>query len=666
MAPQPNFTKGEPSFDDLGKNPNPDNMRPLPEDRVDTLFCFVESDDAFFREVEKLKHAVVFHNPPNRPLDPARAVAIAVDTGLVREREIRVASLANGRTLIHLPRGLRVETFIKALPAFLWEEGLSIQPWSQVEGADVEMPRFKLLLDLIDFPIHVWREQQISKVVSGIGVYLGSVPPLHSTDYSYRRVAVATSDLRKVPRRLAMVIGGLKHYVPVRPIAWETGPIYAPSDFPTPPQRFSRPAPASKKNPVRDDDMIYCSRRALLEICASLNPESIPSEIGEIMVGRKTHGEVPLQMLHDLVDSSGNQRDPMQPMVYRPRMCDLSQKVPNSELASPKVTQESHRETQDPEPTGIIHEDQPRSEVAPLKHVATNPALWGSDAASVKQTESQVPVQKKDKGIITEQGQTSDQHIHKEAGQIMSFTAQKGITIKEPCVARSQKIPTKDKDALAARTALKACTSTHARFRGQVGKEKARSRASHMVGQKPKESDSKQVAIPSNPQRISSVDTNPMTDKKKLRKPKATRADPSNLINVPIQVVAGSIDGPTSQQAVRSTPTKRKTMVIPSSDQVTTPKEPAKKINEQATFEFSATGFYEVSLPAEHCQVIGKGCGVHTSEVIRALEEDNEARKNAADTITGDDLSEELDWEELARFEPDPEDDLDLNMEVDL
>lgn len=213
----------------------------MPENRPETVMCFIQRDEEFYKEVDKLKHAVVIHGTSEFSLNPSQAVELAVNTGLVRSEELRVASLANKRTLIHLPKGLKVDTFIRALPSTLWDQGMSIQPWSQTDGTEVVMPRFRLLLDLVDLPLHIWREKHVIQAVSGIGVYLGSVPPEKDDDRSYWRVVVATNDLGRVPESLTLVVGGIKHKIRLYPVTWQAGQLYTQSDFPPPAMRYSKP-----------------------------------------------------------------------------------------------------------------------------------------------------------------------------------------------------------------------------------------------------------------------------------------------------------------------------------------------------------------------------------------------------------------------------------------
>lgn len=156
----------------------------LPDDCPDEVMCFIERDDDFFMEIENLSKAVIIYGESYNRMEVHQAVKLAVDTGLVREEEIRVAKLARDRVLIHLPKGLMVDTFIRALPSALWEQGFSAQLWTQLDGATLIMPRFKLMIDLVDFSVHLWKEYHVIRAVSSFGIFLGSVAPEHKSDLS--------------------------------------------------------------------------------------------------------------------------------------------------------------------------------------------------------------------------------------------------------------------------------------------------------------------------------------------------------------------------------------------------------------------------------------------------------------------------------------------------
>lgn len=91
---------------------------------------------------------------------------------------------------------------------------------------------------------------------------------------------------------------------------------------------------------------------------------------------------------------------------------------------------------------------------------------------------------------------------------------------------------------------------------------------------------------------------------------------------------------------------------------------------DQATVGLNPSGFFQVQVDPGHCQMISEGCGITLANVEKALQADNEARMVQDDTIPTTNQSEDFDWEHEARFEPDPEDDmedLDLtDLEADL
>lgn len=377
----------EPAFDELLQGTAP-ITRPLPDDRPEKIRCFLDRDDEFFEEVEKLSRAVVLYGE----VELRTAVRVAVDTGLVREEEIRVAQLARKRILIHLPVGLKVDTFIKAIPAALWEQGLSIQPWTQLEGAKVTIPRFKLLLDLIDFPVHVLRDKEIIKAVSSFGIFLGTVAPEHKSNLSFARVAIATDDLRRVPKALEVLAGGLEYPVEVRPVTWETGPIYTAADFPTQPDIYSAPNPPSPPQGTEEmdtssdesfqegDDRIYCSRRAILELCSSLELEAIPPELRDLIIGRKNSDAVPIKVLRELVEHR-----PLKPSTFRDKsnLGDAGQNTQATTHTTQMATRRNHTEPITPNLAEFFNEDQAGERCLATCCVETNPSMQKSDVVAV-------------------------------------------------------------------------------------------------------------------------------------------------------------------------------------------------------------------------------------------------------------------------------------------
>lgn len=92
-----------------------------------------------------------------------------------------------------------------------------------------------------------------------------------------------------------------------------------PTDFPEQPIKYPPPPPeqppsdeqnnmstngSSEASAQDGDDLIYCSRKAMLEICRGLKLDDIPLEIRRIITGRKGHSEVPLEVLKNMVDDA--------------------------------------------------------------------------------------------------------------------------------------------------------------------------------------------------------------------------------------------------------------------------------------------------------------------------------------------------------------------------
>lgn len=150
----------------------------------------------------------------------------------------------------------------------------------------------------------------MSKAISGFGIFLGTVAPEHPTDQMAYRAAVATDDLRRIPKTIGFIAGGLEYPIQVRPVAWERGPLYSPQDFPAPPLRYAGP-PAkepcyglndtSNSEVADEDEMIHCSKRVLHDICKSLKLEQIPSELRALLAGESRSGELPLRVIREVV-----------------------------------------------------------------------------------------------------------------------------------------------------------------------------------------------------------------------------------------------------------------------------------------------------------------------------------------------------------------------------
>lgn len=275
----------------------------MPEDRPERIHVFIDRDEEYFQELENLSKAVVMYThdyPLLVQLD--QVVKIAVDTGLVREAELRISELTRGRFLIHLPEGLKVETFIAATDPNLWDNGMTFQQWSPHDDVTaIVIPRFKILLDLVGHPILLWREKQIINAVSKFGTYLGTVKPEIAADKKAWKVAAATDDLSCVPKNVVLTAGGMEFTVPLKVVAWEKGAVYTARDIPPHPPRHPRPAPVippqeteeevlmnmNNPGPTFQEEPLIISRRALREMCVGIPKEALTPVLLQALTGPK-------------------------------------------------------------------------------------------------------------------------------------------------------------------------------------------------------------------------------------------------------------------------------------------------------------------------------------------------------------------------------------------
>lgn len=662
----PHKVNTEPSFSDLLTEP----PHPMPDGRPETLMCFIERDTAFYREVEKLKHAVIIYGSHGLSLTLSQAVEIAVNTGLVRPEEIRVASLARKRTLIHLPRGLKVDTFIRALPPALWDRGFSIQPWSQIEGTEIVMPRFKVLLDLVDLPIHLRRAEHVSKAVSGIGVYLGSVPLEQDTDCSYWRVAVATNDLGRVPQNLTLVVGGVKHNILVMPVTWKAGPIYTSADFPPPAMRYSKPLPPQpprrmdqpdqeppQRRPAHrndEEDMVHCSRKVLMEICKEL--DTIPKELRQLVGGRQNHREVPIQVLRRVspaTEDPGVDTSPTDTI-------EANQAIHKNRAATPTATRNRRMDPITPDLTSLFLENQPEQGLCLNAQLPSASEEPDTEADAV----TQFSERQKDKNIAN-----PDASSPREAGQAIVFKAQHDTNLGQSMVRRPQKINEKVKEGGTSRTVPKS-TSTHMRFRDSLEKGKLKQRIEESVnneetGRKKGDLSTKERSNHKGQPQPIPKPLKPIPEKPKPRRQKVTPRDSSKLIDVPVKLVIDHADGPNSGPA-DATPSKRKlhSNLTRPAHLIKRKAEDKSKKKEQASVNLNPEGFFKVQIDQQLGETIGRGCGIDTSQVFDTLQADNIARQLEAELEQSGGMQEdqmqqdweETDWDDIARFDPDPED----------
>lgn len=606
-------------------------------------------------------------------LDVHRVVGIAVDTGLVREEEIRIAQLSQDIFLIHLPLGLAVDTFVKATPPSLWDEGFVFEHWSQTHNAKVIVSRFKVLLDLVGVPVHIWDEKKIARMVSKFGLFLGTVAPEHATNFMAVRVAVATDDLARIPLTMGMMVGGLEHPVRIRPVTWKKGAIYEAADFPTDPPRLHRPpsppSPPSSEDFLNflpatndDSDLIVCSRRVLFGLCNGLNPSRIPPEIMAVLTGTKKAVELSVYTLKDLLQATDDQKQEDDLMGQAPTQAPPvpSQISPPTELGAHESTQPNHNQSATSMPTRISRNpDSPAKDR--LSREAKNKGIdvfGGAGETSVQGTVAQVPNEGKEvlfpsPGIDC--GDNGDSQ-----GEIHYFKASMAAVGSHPIQQRrrhSQANPNHVNRSFHVQTFH---TSRHIRFKDMVGRGRGRA---HFQG-------------PSN------VNLNEVGQYGRGTRPNCwvRSAKPIQRINptlLPQPVIAAQPEGPIQQplrpqgqdpcsedglgstSATAQKGAKRKPVSSTTEDR---PKRPLQnKTPPQAVIDLNPEGHFQVSIQQAHGEQIAKACGISVDAVFQELREDNAKRvlRETASQADNNEPTEEEMRQSEARFQVDTEEDSD-------
>lgn len=163
----------EPSFDSMltGTDPHVPPVMPVARSLMHT--CFVERDAEYYAELERLSSAIVVNTPDG--VEVKKIAEFIASSGMVKVEDMSFASLTHGRYLVHLPNGLSSDPVIRAIPAMAWEIGLDFQEWSPLETAAINIPNYKLILNILEVPPHLFREKYMIRATSGIGLYLGTV-----------------------------------------------------------------------------------------------------------------------------------------------------------------------------------------------------------------------------------------------------------------------------------------------------------------------------------------------------------------------------------------------------------------------------------------------------------------------------------------------------------
>lgn len=232
--------RNEPHFEELFQG----NLYPidLPDDRPQKIVCFIERDDQYYEEMGKLDNVVIMFNPSLEvDLTLDQVGQYAASSGLVKASDISVGIMTRSRYVILLPICINPTRFIRSIPSRVWDEGFPFSLWCPLENVKVVVPRYKVMLDLVDIPLDLYREKNIIRATSAIGTYLGTVNQIMEGDIACWTVVVSTSSLSLIPHQIAYRIGGLEKLVNVIPKACIQGEVYKPCDLPQPKKKFLPP-----------------------------------------------------------------------------------------------------------------------------------------------------------------------------------------------------------------------------------------------------------------------------------------------------------------------------------------------------------------------------------------------------------------------------------------
>lgn len=654
----------EPGFEELLKGDKLPQPPTLLEGRPKKVTVFIERDEAFFKEVDNLSHAVVMYCDKQALLMEVHdVVRIAVRTKLVRAKEVKVAKLSRERFLIHLPRGLAVETFVKALPAELWEGGFSFQQWSLLDDATVRMPRFKVLLDLEGIPMPLWKDASIINGISQLGLYLGTVQPEHASDKSFWRVAVAMEDIQQIPETLAFVAGGLEYPVSIKPVHWEKGPVYGTSDFPILPQRFVQPPATTEEDPYElerilskaskpatDDDKIVCSRKVLMELCQGVPLSALPPEIRPFLADRQSVAEISMSTLEDLVFRTEDQ-------TYTANTTQTQSQQLHA--GSVQVAAQDRHSGSELHATVTLREDNVtpgsgtnmRSETKTISISAPESgSVLGTVTTDVKEGKKQwlkVDLHKEiGEGSGAQQIDVTSRELHNPHPNTSTFQNNKPQGILD----RSRPSQAVGRQGSRSAPLMNFATSRHNRFRGMIGRGRGRATVgrghNRIPGQNLVLSRGRHMeAAGVRPHQIGSAQGTPSKDKGPLSLSKEkytwTRDDhfqgsnrhqrispPGNSLGLasaqvqdnPLQANLKRKPNPSSGASVSIAGPSKKTAQLRIEEN---------KSAQYASINLTADQFFQVHVDKQHCAAIGKACGIQSTVVEQILETDNEERQAA-------------------------------------
>lgn len=163
----------EPPFNRLLSGTYSHVLPEMPTTRTPMHTVFVDRDEGYYNELERLKRAIIVRRAYDIGVD--RIAEYISSSSLVEQKDLTFAFLTRCRVLIHLPPRVSPEEVISTIPREAWDIGLAFQIWTPLENASVNIPNYRLIVNILDIPLYLYREREVIRATSSIGLYLGTV-----------------------------------------------------------------------------------------------------------------------------------------------------------------------------------------------------------------------------------------------------------------------------------------------------------------------------------------------------------------------------------------------------------------------------------------------------------------------------------------------------------
>lgn len=288
----------------------------MPLDRPKRVSYYAECDQATLTELAKLEQGVVFHTHGIELEFKVEDVArFATRTKLVKMEEISVGALSRESFLILLPQGLAVDRFIRATCPVLWERGFTFQPWSPEDQGRVVVPEYKVLLDVVGLPPHLYRTKEVARAIGTFGTYLGTIPQSNLANIASWTTAVAVDKLERVPLELEVNVRGFAYVAQLYTRKWLRSGLYGAAELATKHQRYTKAHLNPPSNGEPSPDAVHISLRVLRDICQGKELTTLPWEVQQILTGESQSRVLTIAQVEQVVglhDTPPEQAQPPQ------------------------------------------------------------------------------------------------------------------------------------------------------------------------------------------------------------------------------------------------------------------------------------------------------------------------------------------------------------------